>query len=338
MNLDLFWERIFSEQAPDVRAAWEALDPEEQESVRQLLREIAADEGRVIEQRRAAGFALEIVGAAPGSDGLPPGALAFARELARDAGIRLRKVEGLLVATLKKDGTLVTEFDIEADRKISGASRERYPDHGVLSEEQAHVFGGEEWVWVIDPIDGTSNFTWGFPTWGVLIGLLHHGTPVMGVADFPMIGHQYYGIEGVGAWLNDDPIRAAQADSLQPTQLFSACSRTLKFGKPNLPMKARISGSTGFDLAMLARGSVVGVIQQSVHVWDVAAMWPIVRAAGAQVASNLSEGLVPLIKDLDYGDIGFAILGACNETLEASVRERLSDRFKPIHALQGPGL
>ena len=64
MNLDLFWERIFSEEAPDVRAAWEALEPEEQESVRQLLREIAADEGRVIEQRRAAGFALEIVGAA----------------------------------------------------------------------------------------------------------------------------------------------------------------------------------------------------------------------------------------------------------------------------------
>ena len=127
MNLDLFWERIFSEEAPDVRAAWEALEPEEQESVRQLLREIAADEGRVIEQRRAAGFALEIVGAAPGTDGLPPGALAFARELARDAGIRLRKVEGLLVATLKKDGTLVTEFDLEADRNISQAIRERYP-------------------------------------------------------------------------------------------------------------------------------------------------------------------------------------------------------------------
>ena len=333
MNLDLFWEHIFSEDTATVRDAWRALNAEEQESVRILLREIAADEDRVGEQRRAARFALDIAGAAPGVDGLPAGALAFARGLAREVGLRLREVEGRLVATLKRDGTLVTEFDLEADRKVTQAIRERYPGHGILSEEQSQVFGGEEWVWVIDPIDGTSNFTWGFPTWGVLIGLLHHGMPVMGVADFPMIGHQYYGVEGAGAWLNDAPIKAALADGLQPTQLFSACSRTLKFGRPNLPMKARISGSTGFDLAMLARGSVVGVIQQSVHVWDVAAMWPIVQAAGAIVASNLSQGLFPLVAGLDYGDVGFAILGACNDALEFALRDRLSDRFKPIHSL-----
>lgn len=335
MDLERFWERIFSEDASVIRAAWETLSPDEQASVRALLRDVAGDDERVDEQRRAARFALGVTLASIEADSLPAGALSFARRLARDVGLRLHDQEGKLISTLKQDGTLVTEFDLEADRDIARAIHERFPGHGVLSEEQAHVHGDEEWAWVVDPIDGTSNFTWGFPTWGVLIGLLHHGNPVMGVADFPMIGHQYYGIDGVGAWLNEESIHAAKARQLESTQLFSACSRTLKFGRPNLPMKARISGSTGFDLAMLARGSVVGVIQQSVHVWDVAAMWPIVRAAGATVASNLSQGLFPLVPGVDYGDIGFAILGACNETVEAALRERLSDRFKPIHDLRG---
>lgn len=340
MELDLLWERLFSEDGVAVDTAWKGLDRDEQRAVREMLQTISTDGERIEEQRRAARFALTIV-EATNVEGLPEGALAFARELAHRVGARLRENEGLLIASLKQDGTLVTEYDLEADRTIAREIRARYPDHGILSEEQSHLFGSERWTWVIDPIDGTSNFTWGFPTWGVLIALLLDGFPVMGVADFPMMGHQFYGVDlpnQRGAWLNEAPIRAAHETALAQTQLYSACSRTLRYGRPNLPGKVRISGSTGFDLAMLARGSVIGVIQQSVHVWDVAAMWPIVRAAGATVSPSLSEALFPLIPGMDYGDAGFAILGACTVGMEAALKERLADRFSATQSLrQAPG-
>jgi fructose-1,6-bisphosphatase/inositol monophosphatase family enzyme len=255
MNLDVFWQHIFSEDRDQVLTAWKSISPEEKREVRDLLAKIADDPERVDEQRGAARLALQVVDGASGGLELPDGALAFARELARDTAALLVANFGRLVATKKKDDTLVTESDIESDRRIVSAIRQKYPTHGILSEESNKIFNGEEWCWVIDPIDGTTNFTWGFPVWGVLIGLLYNGQPVMGVADFPMTSEHYYAVTGGGAFCNDAPIYASDAEKMDSSRVFACCTRTLKKGRPDVPMRIRVAGSTGFDLAMLACGA-----------------------------------------------------------------------------------
>ena len=266
--------------------------------------------------------------AAPISDlSLPPGALEFAREIVHVTGQYLKATFGRLDATLKHDGSLVTESDVASDQRLTAAIHARFPDHGVLSEEQDTVFHGQEWCWVIDPIDGTTNFKWGFPVWGVLMSLLHHGQPVLGVAEFPMTDEQYWAVLGQGAWCNGERISAASDRLPDPTQLVAACTRSLKAGPLAILPKTRVSGSAGYDLAVLARGPVVGVLELTVHVWDVAALWPLISEAGGVVETNTAEPLYPLRPGDDHLKTIFSVLGANSPTMHHYFQEGLSDRF-----------
>jgi myo-inositol-1(or 4)-monophosphatase len=188
---------------------------------------------------------------------------------------------------------------------------------------------------MIDPIDGTTNFTWGFPAWGVLVALLHHGEPVLGVADFPPLGQQFYAARGGGAWRvtenghGSGPIHTAADTTFTKTQLFAVGTRSLKPGRPNIPCKLRLPGSTGFDFALLACGACVGAYDSTVHVWDIAALWPIILEAGGSVVTNHPGGLFPLRAGVDYGSVAFAALGAGSSELLAEALERFNDRFTP---------
>ncbi len=339
MELDQLWEDIFSEDAERIRNAWAALNAQERASVRHLLEGITRDPQRIEAQRAAAQFALTAlavrgIAAAPEPD-LPDGALDFARTLVHDTALRLKTTFGRLTAALKRDGTLITQSDIESDRRLSDAILARYPSHAILSEERDKVFRGQEWCWVIDPIDGTTNFTWGFPAWGVLVALLHYGQPVLGVADFPITGEQYYAVRGGGAWLNETPIHTAMLDQdahtgqpiVQKTQLFACCTRTLQFGQPRIPMKLRIAGTTGYDLALVAKGACLGSLDMTSHVWDVAALWPLVEEAGGCIRTNLPHELFPLQPGEDYGGLTFSVLSACSSSMMTYLERCLSDRF-----------
>lgn len=258
---------------------------------------------------------------------LPEGALAFARTITHQTGQYLKATFGRLTASTKHDGTLVTESDIESDRRLTEAILARYPSHGVLSEEHDRTYRGQEWCWVIDPIDGTTNFTWGFPVWGVLVGLLHNGLPVLGAADFPLSDEQYWAAVGEGAWRNGERIAVADAEQMDTSQLFATCTRALKFGRPNVIPKIRIAGSAGFDLATVARGSCVGTLQMTVHVWDVAALWPIVQEAGGVIQTNTASDVFPLQSGQDYRDVIFSLLAASSPMFLGLLNEQLSDRF-----------
>jgi myo-inositol-1(or 4)-monophosphatase len=188
---------------------------------------------------------------------------------------------------------------------------------------------------VIDPIDGTTNFTWGFPAWGVLLALMHFGRPVLGVADFPMTDEQYYAVRGGGAWLNDAPIRAASIAQdeqtgeplIQKTQLFACCTRTLQHGPPDIPVKIRVVGTTGYDLALVAKGACLGSLDVTSHVWDVAALWPLIEEAGGCIRTSLPRELFPLLPGQDYGALDFSVLSACSPSVMAYLERRLADKF-----------
>lgn len=333
MELDQFWALVFSEDAAKVQSAWNWLDADERISLHAHLGQIAHDPERTRAQRDAARFALRVIDVPAFT--LPDDALEFARQLAHQTGERLKLSSGQLIAMTKKDGTLVTTSDIEADQQVAEAIAARFPDHAILSEEGDKVYRGQEWCWVIDPIDGTTNFTWGFPAWGVLIALLYKGQPVLGVAEFPPAGQQLYAVRGQGAWRKtesgqgDGLIRASRDETFTSTQLFAVGTRSLKPDAPQLPCKLRLPGSTGFDFALLASGACVGAYDSVVHVWDIAALWPIVEESGAQIVTNHPGGVFPLQAGVDYYTVEFAALGAASEGLLSESLTRLSDRFTP---------
>jgi myo-inositol-1(or 4)-monophosphatase len=337
VDLEQFWSDIFSEEAARVQAAWQLLDDTERASVCQLLEAITIDTERSKAQRGAARFALSVLSedyrlvAAWLNE-----ALTFAQRLADQAAQRLQVAFGGLNGSLKGDGSLVTQADVDTDRWLSAAIRSRYPDHGILSEEQDTAFHGQAWCWVIDPIDGTTNYAHGFPVWGVLIGLLHHGQPVLGVANFPLLDERYSALRGHGAWLNDSPIQTAAPDHdpqtgvlrLKPYHLFACCTRTLHQGRLDLPLKLRVPGTTGYNLALVAKGACVGSLDKVVHVWDVAALWPILLEAGGWLRASLPSGSpFPLQAGQDYGSLTFSVLAACCRAALIEFERQLGEAF-----------
>ena len=109
-----------------------------------------------------------------------PDLLSFARELGREAGRQLLDWRGRAVASVKADGSVVTEADHAVDRFLFQRIQARYPDHGVLSEEADTIYGGQPFTWVIDPLDGTTNYALGVCYWGCSIAVLSGGVPLVG--------------------------------------------------------------------------------------------------------------------------------------------------------------
>lgn len=151
----------------------------------------------------------------------------FALTTATDVGQQLILDFGTVQASEKADGSLVTQSDQWADQEIRTRIADTFPDHGVISEEAEHIFPNTDWCWVIDPLDGTTNFARGIPIWGISLGLLYQGTPVFGLIHLPPL-HQtfhgfWYGASGLtgpeGAFLNGKPIHAS-SDTLSSNHFF----------------------------------------------------------------------------------------------------------------------
>ena len=131
--------------------------------------------------------------------------LRMALDLSREAGDRLLESRGFVHADVKSDGTLVTQADIESDQHICGQIRNEFPGDVVLSEELNTVCSGDSRVvWVVDPLDGTTNYSHGLPLWGVSIARLVNGQPDLGVIYFPVLGELYHATRGGGAFENHE--------------------------------------------------------------------------------------------------------------------------------------
>ena len=113
--------------------------------------------------------------------------LNFAETTAVRVGKQLLADFGSASAVEKRDGSLVTQSDLWSDRQIRTCIAETFPDHGILAEESAQTFPDTEWCWIVDPLDGTTNFSRGIPVWGISLGLLYRGTPVFGLVHCPSL-------------------------------------------------------------------------------------------------------------------------------------------------------
>lgn len=253
---------------------------------------------------------------------------AFAQSTTEDVGASLLKAFGSATAEQKNDGSLVTEYDKWADAELSLRIKTNFPDHGVLSEETEHIFPGTLWCWVIDPIDGTTNFTRGVPLWGISLGLLYKGTPVFGHVYIPSIAQHFHGFwpgeSGLeiasGAFVNGKPITTA-SDDPSGSHFFSLCARSLKVLQQPFPCKIRMLGVATYNLLTVASGVSLGAVEATPKIWDIAAVWAITQAAGATWVALDHRPLFPLIAGKDYSSCPFPTL---------VTRPDLVERFEPL--------
>lgn len=239
--------------------------------------------------------------------------LAFAIQLARQTGellVNFHRPQGIH-ASLKADRTVVTEADLAADQLLRKSIKEHCPEDGLISEEANTVYPQDKnAVWVIDPLDGSTNFSLGLHYWGVSIARLRNGEPELAVLYFPLLDELFSAARGQGAYLNDQRLNVMPWDPNQPTSFFACCSRTLRRYQVSLRFKTRILGSAAYDLCCVARGSAVLAFQSTPKVWDFAGSWLVTQEAGGLIGALHGPQPFPLHPGQDYADTSYPLLAA----------------------------
>jgi myo-inositol-1(or 4)-monophosphatase len=226
--------------------------------------------------------------------------LTSATDIALRAGELLREMaKDRHQVTLKGDIDLVTEVDVKSEALIVQEIRRRYPDHGILAEESGADREDAEYLWIVDPLDGTTNYAHGFPIYAVSIGLERRGEVIAGVVYDPNLDELFTAEKGSGAFLNGEPIHVSPVDQLDKSLLatgfpyyyreepekilrlfteFSLCSQGI-----------RRAGAAAIDFVALACGRFDGYWEYGIKPWDMAAGSLIASEAGARL-SNIEGG------------------------------------------------
>ncbi len=259
----------------------------------------------------------------------PVDALQFAIALARQTGALLlaHYRRGSIEAHLKADRTVVTAADLAADQLLQAEIRAVFPQDGILSEEGDTRYPADKpAVWVIDPLDGTTNFSLGLHYWGVSIARLVDGEPALGVLYFPLLEELYSAQRGGGAFLNGAPLRAIPPEPGKPSSFFSCCSRTHQLYQVSLRYKTRILGSAAYGLVTAARGSALLALEVTPKVWDFAASWLITCEAGGVIAPLVGAAPFPLEGGSDYGGRVYPLLAAATPKLWSEGQEKITPK------------
>jgi histidinol-phosphatase len=225
--------------------------------------------------------------------------------VARDAAAAAAPViahwyrRGVKVET-KADASPVTQADRDAELEIKRVIRARFPDHAIYGEEFGHE-GSGDFLWLIDPIDGTKSFVRGYPFFSTQIALMVGGELVLGVSSASQFCEVAWARRGGGSYLNGERLGVALTDTVERAALSFGNLKTLASGPRWLQFAQlvrhadRVRGYGDFyAYHLLARGAIDGVIESDVNILDIAALAVIVREAGG------------VFTDLDGGEVGLA--------------------------------
>ena len=233
--------------------------------------------------------------------------LSAAEEAALAAGRILQDWAGRFTVSEKGPADLVTEADVASQAAIHQILQARFPEHGFLGEEGLISTPDAEYRWIIDPLDGTSNYVHRFPYYAVSIGLEHCGKLVAGVIHDPTRGEIFSAALGQGATLDGHPIRSSRFDRLSQAMVIAsfppgvtAESEPIKRFLTVLGHAQTIhrSGSAALNLAYVAAGRLDGFWSTSLKPWDVAAGALIVAEAGGRVTKMDGSPLDIAVPDL----------------------------------------
>ena len=189
----------------------------------------------------------------------------------------------------KTDNSPVTIADREAETAMRDLLQRHVPDHGVFGEELGAVRTDAEYVWVLDPIDGTKAFITGLPIFGTLIALLHRGKPVLGIIDQPILKERWLGAEGQRSTFNGQPISVRACPSLAKAYMYSTAPIMFPgaYEKPHEKLTKKVKlfrwGGDCYAYGLLASGHVDLVVEASLKLYDFAALVPVVKGAGGLI-------------------------------------------------------
>lgn len=218
--------------------------------------------------------------------------LEFAKRIAKEAGrIQVRHFRKKLTVNLKGKRNPVTNVDRQCERTIITAIKRTFPSHGYYAEEGSKSMA--EYVWVVDPLDGTTNYARGFPCFCVSIALTRGTDVLLGVIYDPLLKQLFWAEKGRGAYLNGKRLRVSSVARMEDSLVTTGFAYKLE-GREKRIMRifhrvlrsafaVRRPGSAALDLAFLAAGFTDGHYEHGLHPWDVAAGVLLVQEAGGKV-------------------------------------------------------
>ncbi|MDA0261203.1 MAG: histidinol-phosphatase [Proteobacteria bacterium] len=238
----------------------------------------------------------------------------FSSTLADASGAVIRRYyRQPIPVDIKADESPVTIADREAEAVLRRLIEEAYPDHGIIGEELDNIREDAEFVWVLDPIDGTRSFITGKPLFGTLIALCHQQTPVIGIIDQPISGERWLGRTGHPTLLGTQPVTTRPCAELAHAALYTTGHEW--YGAAHLTAFKELEGRVRmtqysadcYAFALLATGFVDLVCECSMHNHDIAALVPVITGAGGVMTDW--QG-----KNLDLNSRG-CVLAAGDRTL-----------------------
>lgn len=218
----------------------------------------------------------------------------------RAAEISRSYFSGNFTVTTKEDRTPVTQADVECEQAIREIILAAFPEHGFFGEETGRTQEDAEYLWLVDPIDGTKGFVRQYPFFSTQIALMHHGEIILGVSSGTMMDELAWAEKGQGAWLNGKPLKVSNIDN--PDRAAVSVGNLKSLAKSdgwaalgNIVARAdRIRGYGDFyHYHLLAAGKIEAVIESDVNILDIAALSIIVTEAGG-VFTNINGGKVDL--------------------------------------------
>jgi len=216
-------------------------------------------------------------------------------DAARSATVPLYRTPLDVIA--KADESPVTVADRSAEAAMRSLLNAQCPEHGILGEEHGRERMDAEFLWVLDPIDGTKSFITGSPLWGTLIALLHCGTPVLGLVDMPMLGERWLARSGHATQCNESAVHTSACQTLAQARLYTTSPDAflpadwLRFDALSRRCALRRFGGDCYAYAQLAGGHVDLVVEAGLQPYDYLSMVSLVQCAGGVITDWNGDAL-----------------------------------------------
>jgi len=219
--------------------------------------------------------------------------LEVAIEAVKKAGDILKKYYGQVAASRKSDRSLTTNADMESENVIRNLLQKRFPDYPILGEETGRTGKESDYLWVVDPLDGTTNYTIQNPFFDISLGLVHKGKPIIGVVFYPPQNELFYAAKGKGAHLNDARITVSERRKFDDS-IIGFChrrdqesvKRMIKAFSCIKPVNSKVRqlGAAALELCYVACGRLDAFFMVGTNPWDVVAGATILKEAAGEVS------------------------------------------------------
>jgi inositol-phosphate phosphatase / L-galactose 1-phosphate phosphatase / histidinol-phosphatase len=223
------------------------------------------------------------------SDGVPAEFIELARRLTEVSRPILRKYYRRKLDIIDKaDESPVTKADRECEAALRETIAKAFPDHGIIGEEFGVERADAEYVWVLDPLDGTRAFITGRPLFGTLIALTRRDAPILGVIDMPILGDLWLGAKGMASTLNGEPVKARPCAALADAYFSSALPQMFR-DQPRIleALQSRVKSTTFggdcYQYGMVATGFIDLVVERGLGIYDYLSLVPIIEGAGGAI-------------------------------------------------------